>query len=284
MSLEVMLAVLFGALLHAGWNALVRSSSDKFIDTALIVWGAGALTVFLLPFVPLPIDASWPFLAASVLIHVAYFTLVAFSYRGGDLSFVYPIMRGSAPVFSAVAAVFLFNESPSLGGWAGVLLISAGVIVLAGDSWHRGSFQVSAALFALANACVIVTYTLVDAQGVRLSGHAFSYTAWMFLLTAISSLGVFLVVRGGSLLRHVRGGWRKGLLGGACTLASYCLALWAMTRAPVAAVAALRETSVVFAALFAAGFLKETISRLRYASILMVTAGAMAIKVFSAAA
>ncbi len=135
-------------------------------------------------------------------------------------------------------------------------------------------------MFALANAGVIVIYTVVDAQGARLSGHALSYTGWMFLLTAAFSLGVSLAVRGRTILRHFRSGWRRGLLGGACTLASYSLALWAMTRAPVAAVAALRETSVVFAALLAAGFLKETISRWRYSSIFMVSAGAIAIKVF----
>ncbi|TRZ90896.1 MAG: EamA family transporter [Rhodocyclaceae bacterium] len=280
MSLDVMLVVLFAAVLHAGWNALVRASSDKFIDTSLLVWGAGALAACLLPFVPLPASPSWPYLAASVLIHVVYFTLVAFSYRAGDLSFVYPIMRGSAPAFSAVAAVFLLNELPSPGGWAGVVMISSGVILLAGDSWRAGTFRPTSAIFALANACVIVLYTLVDAQGARLSGQAFSYTGWMFLLTAALSSGVFLAVRGRRMLRQIHTGWRKGLLGGACTLASYGLALWAMTQAPVAAVAALRETSVVFAAIFAAVFLKETISRLRYLSILTVSAGAVAIKVF----
>ena len=114
-----MAIVLFAAALHAGWNALVRASAEKFQDTVLIVLGAGAWTAFLLPLAPLPAVASWPYLAASVLIHIAYFSLVAFSYRSGELSFVYPLMRGSAPALSAVAAALLINESPSLGGWAG---------------------------------------------------------------------------------------------------------------------------------------------------------------------
>ena len=189
-------------------------------------------------------------------------------------------MRGSTPAFSALAAVFVLGELPSPGGWAGVLLISSGVLVLAGDAWHAGSLRPAAAIFALTTAGMIVVFTLIDAQGVRLSGHAFSYTGWMFLLTAASSLGIFLVVRGRRILLQLGSGWRKVVIGGACTLASYCLALWAMTRAPVAAVAALRETSVVFATVFAAYFLKEAISRLRYTSIAMVTAGAIAIKVF----
>ena len=280
MSLGVMAIVLFAAALHAGWNALIRASSQKFQNTVLIVLGAAVWTAFLLPLAPIPAVESWPYLAASVLIHVAYFSLVAFSYRGGELSFAYPLMRGSAPALSAVAAALLLNESPSLGGWAGVLLISCGVLVLAGDSWRSGTFRVAPALFALANAGVIVVYTLVDGQGARLSGHAFSYTGWMFLLTALLLLAISALGHGREALQCIRWGWRRGLLGGACTLASYGLALWAMTRAPIALVAALRETSVVFAAIIAASFLKEPITRLRYASIITVSAGAVAITVF----
>jgi EamA-like transporter family. len=275
-----MAIVLFAAALHASWNALVRASSQKFQDTVLIVLGAGVWTALLLPLVPIPAVESWPYLAASVLIHVAYFALVAFSYRSGELSFAYPLMRGTAPALSAVAAALLLNESPSLGGWAGVLLISCGVLVLAGDSWRSGTFRAAPAMFALTNACVIVVYTLVDGQGARLSGHAFSYTGWMFLLTAPLLLAISTAGQGREVLLRIQLGWRKGLLGGACTLASYGLALWAMTRAPIALVAALRETSVVFAVIIAATFLKEPITRLRYASIFTVSAGAIAIKVF----
>ena len=275
-----MAIVLFAAALHAGWNALVRASSHKFQNTVLIVLGAAVWTAFLLPLAPIPAVESWPYLAASALIHVAYFSLVAFSYRGGELSFVYPLMRGSAPALSAVAAALWLKESPSLGGWAGVLLIAGGVLVLAGDSWHSGTFRVAPAMFALANAGVIVVYTLVDGQGARLSGHAFSYTGWMFLLTALLLLAIAALGHGREALQWFRWGWRRGLLGGACTLASYGLALWAMTRAPIALVAALRETSVVFAAIIAASFLKEPITRLRYASIITVGAGAVAITVF----
>lgn len=280
MSLDVMAVVLFAAALHATWNALVRASSDKLHDTVLIVLGAGVWTALLLPLAPVPAVESWPYLAASVLIHVAYFSLVAFSYRGGDLSFVYPLMRGSAPALTAVGGALLLNESPSFGGWAGVLLISCGVLVLAGDSWRSGTFRGTPAMFALTNALVIVVYTLVDGQGARLSGHPFSYTGWMFLLTG--PLLAAIAVAGGSrqVLQRIRAGWRRGLLGGACTLASYGLALWAMTRAPIALVAALRETSVVFAAIIAATMLGEPVTRVRYVSIVAVCAGAAAIKVF----
>lgn len=280
MSLDVLLIVLFAALLHALWNALVRSSPDKLHGTLLIVWGSGALTAGLLPFMPLPAPQSWPYLAASVLIHVVYFSLLAFSYRQAELSVAYPLMRGTAPALTALAAALVLHESPPVGAWAGIGLISCGVLVLAGAAWRTGTLGLASVLPALGNALVIAAYTLVDGQGSRLSGQALSYTGWMFLFTALLMLGVALALRGRSVLRHALPAWRIGLLGGACTLASYSLVLWAMSRAPIASVAALRETSIVFAALLGALFLKETLSQLRYASILMVCAGAAAIKVF----
>jgi drug/metabolite transporter (DMT)-like permease len=158
------------------------------------------------------------------------------------------------------------------------MLISGGVLLLTGDAWRSGVFRLAPAMLALTNAGVIVLYTLVDGQGARLSGNAFSYTGWMFLWTALG-LVVISAARGGrATLRRLRHGWRRGLLGGACSLTSYALALWAMTQAPIALVAALRETSVVFAAIIASTCLKEPISGLRVVSIAAVSAGAMAIK------
>lgn len=273
-----MFAVLFGALLHACWNALIRGSTDRTLDTVLVVVAAALIAAAALPFTPLPASASWPFLIASGLIHVVYFMLVALSYRHGELSFAYPIMRGSAPVVSAIAAAVLLAESPSTGGWLGVLLISGGVMLLAGDSWRRGVFQGRAAVFALATAATIVIYTLVDGVGARLSGHAAAYTGWVFVLTAIPLLIIFIARDGVSSRAYLRQHWRRGLVGGICTLGAYGLALWAMTRAPIALVAALRETSVIFGALLAVMLLGERLSRTRWAAIAVVTAGAIAIK------
>jgi len=275
-----MAVVLLGAVLHAAWNTLVRRAADKLLDTVLIISGAGMLTAALLPVLPLPATESWPYLAASVLIHVVYFALVALAYHGSELSLAYPIMRGSAPVLSAVAVALLLNETPTPGGWLGILLVSAGVLLLATDAWRSGKLHKGPALLALANAGVIAVYTLVDGQGARLSGHAFSYTGWMFLLTAVLLLGLALALKGRRVIDHARHGWLRGLLGGASTLASYGLALWAMTQAPIALVAALRETSVVFAAIMAAFFLAEPVTRLRVVSIVTVAAGAVAIKIF----
>jgi len=279
MNLDVMLAVLLGALLHASWNALVRSSSDRTLDMVLVVSGAAVITTVLLPFAPLPAVASWPYLIASGLIHVVYFTLVALSYRHGELSFAYPLMRGSAPVLSAIAAALLLAEWPGTGGWLGVLLICSGVMLLAADSWRSGGLNRKATLFALATAGTIVIYTLVDGVGARLSGNAAVYTGWVFLLTSIPLLVLFTAINGRRTAAYIQKNWKRGFLGGACTLGSYALALWAMTQAPIALVAALRETSVVFGAIIAATLLHEPVSRNRWLAILVVLAGAVAIKI-----
>jgi len=278
MALDVLLAVLLGALLHAAWNTMIRGAENRTLDTVLVVAGAGALMLLLLPFAPLPAAPSWPYVIASGAIHVAYFLLVAGAYRHGELSLVYPLMRGTAPALSALAAALLLAEIPAPAGWAGIALICGGVLLLAGDAWHKAKFHGHAALFAFGTAGIVVIYTLVDGIGVRLSGHAASYTGWVFLLTALPLTAIFLWRDRKATLAYAQRHWRRGLFGGACTLASYALALWAMTQAPIALVAALRETSVVFGTLLAATLLQERISALRWAAVLVVVAGAVAIK------
>lgn len=279
MSLDVLLAVLLGALLHAAWNTLIRGAANRTLDTVLVVAGAGAIMILLLPFLPLPAAASWPYAIASGLIHVAYFLLVAGAYRHGELSYVYPLMRGTAPALSAIAAALLLAEVPALQGWLGVALICGGVLLLAGDARRKATLPGSATQFALGTAGVVVVYTLVDGVGARLSGNAAVYTGWVFLLTALPLTAIFLLRDRTATLGYARQHWRRGLFGGACTLASYALALWAMTQAPIALVAALRETSVVFGTLLAALLLKERVSRTRYIAIGVVVAGAVAIKI-----
>jgi drug/metabolite transporter (DMT)-like permease len=274
-----MIAILLGALFHATWNALLRSATDKVLDSVFVIGVAGVLSGCLLPFLPLPAAASWPYLIGSVLIHLAYFTFVALAYRDAELSFAYPIMRGTAPAFSAVAASLVLGESPLLLGWLGVFLISFGVFVLSFDSWRSGLLKRSALFFALSNAAVIVAYTVVDGQGVRLSNNALSYIGWMFFLISIVIVLATFVIYGGVVVSFVRPSLAKSAVGGACVVGSYGIALWAMTRAPIALVAALRETSVIFAMLIAAYFLRERITPVRLLSVLMVTAGAIAIKI-----
>ena len=278
MSTTVLSVILLSALLHAGWNAAVRASSDKLLAALHVVCGAAVLGLPLLWLLPAPAPESWPYLLASGLIHVAYFALVARAYQGADLGLAYPLMRGTAPVLVAAVAALWLHELPTPLGWLGIALICSGVLALAGRAWQQGLQHPGAAWAALANAGVIALYTLVDGLGVRLAGQALSYTVWLFVLNAAFVLPWVILRRGRAVLRAPAGIWRTMLLGGAGTLGAYGLVLWAMTQTSIASVAALRETSIVFAALIGTFLLREGWSRLRLVSALLVCAGAVLIK------
>jgi drug/metabolite transporter (DMT)-like permease len=280
LSLAVMFLVLLGAALHATWNVIIKAGSDKQLDTVLVICGGAIIAAFALPFIPLPEKASWPYLGASVAIHFFYFILVALAYRTGDLSYAYPIMRGSAPLLTAIAASVTVREPLSFGAWLGIALISVGILTLTGDSLCSGRFPFASTVFGLLNSVVIMAYTLVDGLGIRASGNASSYILWLFFLIPLPLLSLTLLTRPQAFKAQFSLRWKLGFLGGICTAASYGLALWAMTVAPIALVAGLRETSVIFGTVFACLFLKERFGLLRYAAAVLVTAGGAAIKTF----
>jgi drug/metabolite transporter (DMT)-like permease len=278
---DVMLVVFLSAALHAAWNAVVKSGDDPVVDTVVVTIGVAAVGLPAIGVLPLPAPPSWPFLIASVVLHLAYYGLLVLAYREGDLSLMYPVMRGSAPAITAVMAALILGELPTWGGWIGILLVSTGVLLLAADAPHpRSGNRFRPLLFAFLNAGVIVAYSLVDGTGARRSGHALGYTTWMLTISCVLFSGLALPTRIGRITAGLRRHFIKALAGGGCTIGAYSLALWAMTRAPIAPVAALRETSIVFSALLAVFFLKEKISPLRYVSIGVVTLGAVAIKTF----
>lgn len=276
MPLDVLFLVLFGAALHAVWNALVKSGTDKSLDAAMVSLGGGMVGLAFLPFVPMPNPAAWPFVLTSAALQFAYFQLVAAAYRAGDIGLVYPLMRGAAPLLVAMTSGIVLGEHLTPGAMAGVLVISVGVLTLAFESRH-GSRR--AIVYALANAAVIATYTFVDAAGARASGNAVSYTLWMSLLPPVLLFG-WAVARRGSrpVWTHVRRNWARGLFGGAGSIASYGLALWAMTKAPVATVAALRETAILFALLISVLILKEKASIWRYIAGAVIAVGVLVLK------
>jgi drug/metabolite transporter (DMT)-like permease len=273
-----MFLVLLGAALHATWNAIIKAGSDTLLDTVLVTCGGASIALLTLPFVPLPARASWPYLGTSMAIHLAYFRLVASTYRTGDLSYTYPIMRGSAPPLTALAAAVIVREPLSFGAWMGLGLISAGILALAGDSYRSGRFPLAPTALGLLNAVVIVGYTLVDGIGVRLSANPWSYILWLLVLVPLPLLGSVLLVRPQAFVGQLGPRWKASLLGGGCTVVSYGIALWAMTVAPIPLVAALRETSVIFGTVFASLFLKERFGLVRYLAAGAVTAGAVAIR------
>ena len=278
MPIDVALWVLAAALMHAAWNAIVKSSASKFVDTMMVAIVPGLLALVAVPLLPLPAPASWPWLGASVAIHFFYYLSVAGALRHGDLSHVYPLMRGCAPMLVALSSFAAFVDPLSGNMWAGVVLICAGIIAPAFLRARRVAMPGRGTVIALANAVIIAAYTIVDGQGTRLSGNAISYGQWLFLINALP-LGVFAFVwRRHELLMHARARWRMGLIGGALSMGSYAIVLWAMTRAPVASVAALRETSVIFAALIGSFVFREGHVALRVAGAVMVAAGIAALR------
>lgn len=273
----VALLVLLSALMHASWNYLVKTSPDRLLDTVGLAVGSSLLAACLLPFVPLPAPESWPWLGLTLVVHVGYFLTLVETYRHTDLSLAYPLMRGMAPVLVALAAP-LAGEALSPGLLLGVALVGAGIVLPTGLGLWQGSLTKAGAGFALANASIIATYTLSDGIGVRLAGNAASYTLWLFFLNAWGILAFAWWWRGNIVLTQLRRRWAAALVGAALTMGSYGIVLWAMTVAAIPAVAALRETSVIFAAVMGTWFLKERMGRWRIAGSLLVALGAVAIR------
>jgi drug/metabolite transporter (DMT)-like permease len=276
MPIGVFAVVLFAAALHASWNAIVKGGGDKLLTTVLVTTSAALVAIITLPALRQPDAASWPFILASCVFQIAYFLLLARTYQVADMSQTYPLMRGTAPLLVAVVSVLALGAHLSTTMWIGVGIICLGILGMArGD--RRKNRQGMA--LALLNAAVIAGYTLIDGLGVRRSGAPAAYTLWIFLVTGVPLAAWTLRARGGTALgEYVRRNWHNGLIGGVGTLASYGLALWAMTVAPVAVVAALRETSILFGAIISGLLLKEHVGWARLAAACTIALGAAVLR------
>jgi phosphonate utilization associated putative membrane protein len=282
----VVLAVLCGALLHAGWNTLVKSSGDKELDIALVHFLGAVVCLPLLALVGLPPAPAWPYLAGSLTIHVAYYITLTGAYQHGDLSATYPIMRGSAPMLVALGSATVLGESLSAAAWVGVCAITLGVMLVGLARPAEALHHKRAVGFALANACVIAGYTFVDGSGVRVATAAGStaaaYVVLLFVLDGVPYPALVAWRRRASgraaMWAYVRQRWLLATLGGLASLGSYWIALWAMTRAPVAAVSALRETSVLFATVLSVLVLKERFGLQRVLGAAVIVGGVVALR------
>jgi phosphonate utilization associated putative membrane protein len=280
------LAVLLGAALHASWNALVKSAGDKTVDTALVHFLAALMALPLLWLVGLPSAAAAPFIAASLAIHVAYYTALAGAYQHGELGMTYPIMRGFAPLLVALGSGTLLGEQPSPAAWLGTVAITVGVALVGLAHPGHALHHRKALAFAFANAAIIAVYTFVDGMGVRAEvaagGSAWRYVLVLFVLDGLPyPLLVWLRRTPGqrrAIVAYAGTRWPKAALGGCASIGSYAIALWAMTQAPVAIVAALRETSVLFAALLGTWLLKEKFGLQRAVGTAVVVLGVIALR------
>lgn len=278
METHVMAMVVLAGVLHAAWNAFLKSSGDKLATLALIEGSAGIIALGALPFVPFPAAAVWPYLAASFLIHIGYHLLLVGSYHIGDLSHVYPIARGSGPLLVALVSVAVLGESMTRTGLLAVIIIGLGVMSLAFTKGAEGFRDPRPVIFALGTGCLIAAYTIVDGLGARQAGSPHGYTLWLFALNGPALVLILLLRRRGGTLRLLRQNWRLRLVAGVMSLVSYWLVVWALTLAPLALVAALRETSIVFAVLFGVVFLKERLSLVQLTVIATSLIGVVMLK------
>jgi drug/metabolite transporter (DMT)-like permease len=222
---------------------------------------------------PLPDAAAWPYLAATAVVHNIYYLLLLYSYRYGDLSLIYPIARGAAPTLVVVAAVPFAGEVPGTGGAFGIALVTAGILALAFARGIPQGADARAIGLALATALSVVSYTLIDGLGARASGDAFAYAAWLFVFESLPFVTYALAWRRADFAVHARSNWSRGLAGGLLMMLTYGLVIYAFTQGALAYVSALRETSVLFAAIIGAVMLRESFGPRRVAAAAVIVAG-----------
>ena len=278
MSAGVLWVVLLAALLHALWNAAVKHSVKSRLPSAAIFIGAGIVCVALVPWVPVPAAPSWPFLLGSVATHFFYSVMLGRAYRLGDFGHTYPVMRGLPPLLTVLLVGLFTDEALSGRQQLAMLVLCLGILSLVFESGFRRTARMASVGWALLVAVTIAIYTTLDGVGVRRSGSPLGYVVWLCLLEGLTLALLVLRTQGVPMLVTVVRSWKLTLVGGAATLASYGLVMWAMTQAPIALVSAARETSVVFAVLIGMVAFKERLSRTRAVSIALVVAGLVAMR------
>ena len=274
MSMTVVLAVLVAALLHAAWNALIRFHGDRLAMVTIIAAVAAACALPGALWLGPPGPAAWPWLAVSMTLHIGYNVFLAMAYGHGELGHIYPLARGSAPLLTLMAGSLLLGQTVQDWQRAGVITLAAGILLLAFEGGGRHLRRSPrGATYALVTSCFIAGYTLSDGMGARASADPHAYVLWLFVLNGIPLLLYGVATGISNLAGALSTNWKAGCAGGLLSLGAYWIAIWAMTMAPIATVAALRESSVVFAVLIGALFLGEPFSRVRALSVLTVLGG-----------
>ena len=271
---DAVIAAITAALLHAIWNAALKGGNDRLLDASLLFAVAGVIGLISVLFVE-PVSAeAWKWVAVTALLHIPYVYFLAKAYEIGELSHVYTIARGLPPVMVLALAGWAVGEVPDVTGLAGVAMISVGILVV---GMTRGAHMQGTKL-ALIVAVSIALYTVSDGIGVRASGSPVAYNGWVFFACAVVCMTMAFVLRGRKVVSYARIYWRRALFGGVLSFVSYGLVLWAMTQASIAGISALRETSVVFAAVIGMLFLGEKAGAHRIAGALIVACGALLLK------
>ncbi len=264
--------VLGAALMHATWNAILRGSGDRLRSIVVMNMTSAAVSLPLALVLPLAARASWPYIGLSLLLQISYCLFLERAYRHGELSQAYPIIRGTSPLLVTLGAAIVIGEIPSAVTITGVFIVSFGIMTLAFEG-ARPSAKL--AFPAIAAGAFIAAFTITDGVGARLSGHASSYIAWLFLLQGIAMPWVYSVLRGRLVISARYHETRKAIAGGILSMLAYGLVIVALTLSPMGQVSALREISIVFAVIIGVLFLKEKLTLRRSGAALLIAIGAI---------
>ena len=274
MPIHIILLILFAALLHASWNALLRGGGDKLWSMTIMCVAVAIVSVGGALFMDAPAPQSWPYAVLSAVLHIGYNLFLVRTYRSGDLGQTYPISRGSSPVLITLCASMFAGEVVGTEAMVGIALVSAGIISLA---FKGRKLDIPGLPYALGTGCFIAAYSVTDGIGGRLSGAPMAYTAWMCALWGVLMPITYIVLRDARSLVTIRPGFITAFCGGLVSLLAYGIVIYAMTLAPMGAVSALRETSVLFAALLGYFFLGESLTARKIAACVVIAAGTIVI-------
>ena len=278
MTMAVFIAVLAAAALHAGWNAVVKLGADRYQSILAMSVAQGLIGLVMVLAYPLPNPGgAWPWLLASAVVHTFYKLFLAAAYERGDLSRVYPISRGSAPVMVAIFSILALSEAVATQQYAGIFLVAIGIMLMARGIWTGGEAR-GLLPFALCAAVCTAAYSVIDGLGARIAGSASAFTGWLFLSDAILITATCILWRGRRALPQTRRLWTMGSVAGAMSLGAYWIVIWAMTIAPIPLVTALRETSVLFATAIGIIWMGERATGSKILAACLILAGIIAIR------
>ncbi len=278
MTFEVALAVLLAAGLHAGWNALIKIRGERLIVMAVVTCFGSIFSLLFIPFVDIPHPDSLPFLGAAILLHTAYHLFLPTAYNYGDLGQVYPIARGSAPLLVTIGALVFAGEHLTFMAVLGVIFLTSGVMALTFERGKRFWHKPKAVLYALITGVLIASYTVVGGLGVRQAGTSIGFAVWLTAANGSLTFALVYIWKGRKAIRVAKENCVTGLFGGVMQVLAYWIIVWALAFAPMATVSALRETSVLFAAVISTFILREGFGVWRFISAGLISLGLMATK------
>ncbi len=274
MTVEVFFAVLGAALLHALWNALLRVGTSRVAAMMVLSAGQGVIGLLIMLTHGWPSTSVWPWILASGLIHTGYQTFLAFAYEHGDLSRVYPLARGTAPMLTLLVSALWLSEAISATEAAGIVVLGSGILLLARGVWTSGE-SIRMLPYAFGSACATAGYTLTDGIGARIEGDPVLYLGWVMFIAGLTFAVAMFWMRGRSSIPRAPKVWLLGGIGSAASYSAYAIVVWAMTQAPIPLVAALRETSILFAVMIGWIVFRERMTANKVLAAVMIAAGVL---------